>query len=325
VSNLLSKLSQFKRWPTAVGVAALLVSLALPLLIDNDYVVRVCTIVWLYGVLCMSLNFIMGFGGMLSFGHHAFYGIGAYATAMLMTRHGFGFAPAMLCATALTFGFALVVGIPVTRVRGDYLVLITMAFAEIFRLVMQGWQNFTNGQMGIVGVPSPSMLGMSIESNTQFYYLAFVMMLLTLGILTVLARSKFGRALIAIREDELAARTNGINTGLYRLLAFAIGCMFAGFAGSFLAVYLTTVAPSNFTLNEGVLMIVMAIVGGLGSLPGSILGAGVLLFATELFRGVYRYRLLIIGLIMVVVLLRHPQGIMGIAAYRRANGKKGGR
>ncbi|MFH1140005.1 MAG: branched-chain amino acid ABC transporter permease [Pseudomonadota bacterium] len=308
-----------------LAIFALLVvsALILPLAVKNEYFLRVLIMVWIYSILSMSLNFIVGFSGALSFGHHAFYGIGAYTTALLMTTQHTPFLPALGASIVVTFLFGALVGIPVTRVRGDYLVLLTLAFGEIFRLVMQGWIDFTGGQMGVVGIPAPMILGFKIRTNFHFYYLSLGLLIFTYATLRTVAKSRIGRAMIAIREDELAASTNGVNTGLYKLLNFALGCMYAGLAGSFMAVYMTAIAPSNFTLNEGVLMIVMVIVGGLGSLAGSILGAAVMLISTEAFRSVYQYRLLIIGLIMILVLLWRPQGIMGIGAWKRAS-KKGG-
>ncbi|MBF0529522.1 MAG: branched-chain amino acid ABC transporter permease [Deltaproteobacteria bacterium] len=304
------------------GLFTLLVA-AIPLVVENEYILRVMIMIWIYSILTLSLNFIIGFSCTLSFGHHAFYGIGAYTTGLLMTEQGMSFIPAIILSVIVTFIFGLIVGVPVTRVRGDYLVLLTLAFGEIFRLVMQGWISFTGGHMGIVGIPAPGLFDYRITTNFQFYYLGMILVALTFFSLEVLTKSKVGRAMIAIREDELAASSSGVNTGAYKLLNFALGCMFAGLAGGFLAVYMTAIAPSNFTLGEGVLMIVMVIVGGLGSLPGSILGAAAMLFATEAFRDVYTYRLLIIGLIMILVLIWHPQGIMGIGAWKRSTKPKG--
>jgi branched-chain amino acid transport system permease protein len=279
--------------------------------------------IFVYSVLALSLNFIAGFTGLLSCAHAAFYGIGAYTTAILMTRYSLNYLPALLASGGVTFLFGILIGLPVVRIRGDYFCLITIAFGEIFRIVMQGWQSFSGGQMGIVGIPPPTIFGFEIISNFQFYYLGLAFLITTFLVLSVLANSRIGRAMIAIREDELAASTMAINVGYYKLLNFAIGTFFAGIAGSFLAIYLTTIAPSNFTLGESVLMIVMVILGGLGSFPGSVLGATLLLFATELFRAVYRFRLLIIGFIMLIVLLWHPQGIMGIRAWQRAGKERG--
>ncbi len=314
------KLERFK--PLFI-VLVLISAFALPLAVKNEYFLRVLVMIWIYSILSISLNFIIGFSSSLSFGHHAFYGIGAYTTALMMTMLGAPFLYALAASIVVTFLFGVAVGIPVTRVRGDYLVLLTLAFGEMFRLTMQGWIDFTGGQMGVVGIPAPVIWGFKIKTNFHFYYLALVLLILTYVTLHTITRSRIGRAMIAIREDELAASTSGINAGFYKLLNFSLGCMYAGVAGSFMAVYMTAIAPSNFTLNEGVLMIVMVIVGGLGSFAGSIIGAAVMLISTEAFRSVYQYRLLIIGLIMVLVLLWRPQGIMGVGAWKKISQKGG--
>jgi len=301
----------------------LIALLLIPLFVKNEYFLRILVMIFIYSTLALGLNFIAGYVGLLSFGHAAFYGIGAYTTAILMTRYGFGFVPAFAASGIITFMSGVFLGLPLLRVRGDYLVLVTLAFGEIFRVLMQGLHNFSGGQMGIVGIPVPTIFGFRIFTNVQFYYVAFALVAFSLATLAYIESSKIGRAMMAIREDELAANTLGINTAFYKLLGFAIGTFFAGIAGSLLSVYLTAIAPSNFTLGESVLVIIMVIVGGLGSLPGSIIGAGVIISATELFRPVYQYRLLIIGSILVIVLSFHPQGIMGIKAWKRSNKDEG--
>jgi branched-chain amino acid transport system permease protein len=316
-------LSRSRKWKVLAYGLSLCVLCLLPIVVKNEYIIRIFTMIFIYAVLALGLNFVVGFTGLLSFGHAAFYGIGAYTTAILMTRYGFGYVPALVASGIVTFIFGILLGLPVVRIRGDYLCLVTIAFGEIFRLLMQGWQSFSGGQMGIVAIPAPVILNYRITANSQFFYLGLILVVITFLILSIFANSKEGRAMIALREDELAASTMGINTAYYKVLNFAVGTAFAGVAGSLFAVYMTVVAPVNFTLGESVLMIVMVIVGGLGSLPGAVVGAAVLLFATELFRGVYQYRLLIIGFIMLIVLLWHPQGIMGIRAWRRVEEEGG--
>lgn len=302
----------------------LLVVLLLPLVIKDDYVLRILVMIFIYSIAVLGLNFIIGYSGLLAFGHSAFIGIGAYTTGLLMTELGVGFWPSLGASMLTTTVFGFLVGIPAVRIRGDYLVLVTMAFGEVFRLVMQGWQSLAHGQMGIVGIPAPTVFGHQILTNPQFYYLSLFFLLASLAILSILGNSKIGRAMIAIREDELAASTLGINAFYYKLINFVIGAFFAGIAGSIFAVYLTAVSPSNFTMGESVLMIIMVIVGGIGSLPGSIVGTALLLLATELFRPIYKFRLLIIGLILLAVLLWHPEGIMGNRTLHQAKAKKEG-
>lgn len=298
-----------------VLVAAVLI--ALPHILSSQYyLLGMVNFLIIYGILCLGLNLILGFTGLLSLGHAAFYGIGGYATAILMTRYGFGFLPALFCSGILALLAALLLGIPAGKVRGDYFTLLTIAFGEIFRLVVQGWIGFTGGAMGIVGIPIPTVFGISIRTETDFYYLGLALLIITYLVLALITKSKVGRAFVAVREDELAAKTMGINTPLYVIAAFTIGSFFAAVAGSFLAVYQTTVTPSNFRLEESCLMIIMVIVGGMGNLWAPLAGVVIMTLATEMFRSLAEYRMLIIGSIMILVLLFRPQGIFGTSAFK---------
>ncbi|MCM2283138.1 MAG: branched-chain amino acid ABC transporter permease [Desulfobacula sp.] len=288
----------------------------LPHIMTDTYYLGIINYMILYVILCMGLNLILGYAGLLSLGHAAFYGLGGYTTAILITRYGFGFLSCLILSGAIALLFGILLGLPTRKVRGDYFCLLTIAFGEIFRLVAQAWIGFTNGAMGIVGIPIPSILGWSIRTEVDFYYLGLILLGFTWITLSLLVHSKFGRAFIAIREDELAASVMGINTAVYKIIVFGIGCFYAGLAGSYLAVYQTTVTPSNFRLEESCLMIIMVIVGGMGSLLAPIAGVIIMTLATEYFRGIAEYRMLIIGVIMVAVLLFRPQGIFGTSAFK---------
>jgi len=290
--------------------------LALPHMMDNTYYLGLVNYMILFSILCMGLNLILGYAGLLSLGHAAFYGLGGYTTAILITRYGVGFLPCLILSGVIALLFGILLGLPTRKVRGDYFCLLTIAFGEIFRLVAQAWIDFTNGAMGIVGIPIPTLLGWSIRTEIDFYYLGLGLLVFTWGSLSLLVNSRFGRAFIAIREDELAASVMGINTALYKIIVFGIGCFYAGLAGSYLAVYQTTVTPSNFRLEESCLMIIMVIVGGMGSLLAPIAGVVIMTLATEYFRDISEYRMLIIGVIMVAVLLFRPQGIFGTSAFK---------
>jgi branched-chain amino acid transport system permease protein len=214
----------------------------------------------------------------------------------------------------MVFGFLL--GLPTRNVRGDYFCLLTLAFGEIFRLVTQAWIGFTGGAMGIVGIPIPKVFGWEIKTELDFYFLGIALLGFTYVTLLMLTESKFGRAFVAIREDELAASVMGINTPLYKILTFCIGSFYAGLAGSYLAVYQTTVTPSNFRLEESCLMIIMVIVGGMGRLEATFPGVAMMAIAIEFFRPIAEYRLLLIGMIMILVLLFRPQGLLGASAFK---------
>ncbi len=297
------------------GLLLLLISVPLALS-EEPYLLAIVNFTIVYAILCLGLNLILGYAGLLSLGHAAFYGVGAYATAILMTRHGFGFLPALLISGLLALILGFVLGLPTRKVRGDYFCLLTIAFGEIFRLVSQAWIDFTGGAMGIVGIPIPTVLGWQIKSERDFYLLGIVLLLFTYVTLRMLIDSKYGRAFIAIREDELAASVMGINTSSYKILTFSIGCLYAGLAGSYLAVYQTTVTPSNFRLEESCLMIIMVIVGGMGRLEATFAGVALMTIAIEFLRQFAEYRLLLIGAIMILVLLFRPQGLFGDSSFR---------
>ncbi len=305
-----------KTLKTVVVLGIVILLLMLPLFIKNPYILGTLNFMILFGVCCMGLDLILGYTGLLSLGHAAFYGIGAYTTAILMVRHGFGFVPAFIISGMVTFLIALLLAIPTRKVRGDYFCLITIAFGEIFRLVAVAWIGFTGGAMGIVGIPIPRILGYALRTEADYYYFGLALLAFTYVTLYLLVHSRFGRAFIAIREDELAAQAMGVNTPMYMIMSFTIGSIYAGLAGSLLAVYQTTVTPSNFKLEDSCLMIIMVIVGGMGRLWASLLGVFLMTVATELFRPLDSYRMMIIGAIMIGVLLFRPQGLFGISAFK---------
>ncbi len=309
-------ISALVKSPKIQAVFFSLVLLALPHIVTNMYYMGIVNYMILYTILCMGLNLILGYTGLLSLGHAAFYGLGGYTTAILITRYGFGFLPCLILSGIVALLFGMLLGLPTRKVRGDYFCLLTIAFGEIFRLVAQAWIELTNGAMGIVGIPIPSIFGWSIRTEIDFYYLGVILLVFTYVTISLLVHSRFGRAFVAIREDELAASVMGINTAIYKIIVFGIGCFYAGLAGSYLAVYQTTITPSNFRLEESCLMIIMVIVGGMGSLLAPIAGVIVMTLATEYFRGISEYRMLIIGVIMVAVLLFRPQGIFGTSAFK---------
>jgi len=307
--------SKKRKWLLLGGLIACL--LLVPMFVTDIYILSILNMMVVYSILCLGLNLILGFTGLLSLGHAAFYGIGAYTTAIMMTRYDFGFVAAFCASAVLALVVGIVIAIPTRKVRGDYFCLITLAFGEIFRLVATSWIEFTRGAMGIVRIPMPKIFGIAIVTETHFYYLGLGILIFTYLAIKAITDTRYGRAFIAIREDELAADTMGINTSMYKIMAFSIGCLFAGMAGSFLAVYQTAVTPSNFRLEESCLMIIMVIVGGMGrNLLAPLAGVVVMTVATEVFRSTAEYRMLIIGLIMILVLLLRPQGIFGSSSFK---------
>ncbi len=294
----------------------LVLVLALPWLMPNPYYLHISTLAILYCILALGLNLIVGCAGLLNLGYAAFYGIGAYTTALLSVNFGFNFWLCLVCSILVAVGAGVVLGTPALRLRGDYLAIVTLGFGEIFRLVARNWDSLTNGPRGISGIPAPKIFGFVFVQPVHFYYLALGIGLFALVFQSRLNNSKVGRALVAIREDEIAAESLGINTTAYKLLAFALSSAFAGIAGCFFASWQGFVSPESFTFMESVIILSMVVLGGMGSLVGVIFGAVILVVLPEMLRQFAEMRILFLGLAMVIIMIFRPQGLLG--NWRRA-------
>lgn len=295
---------------------ALLIFLALlvcvPVFITNTYILKVMNNVMLYAVIALSVNLILGFCGLLDFGRSAFVGIGTYSFALLMTHvAGFPWIVGFFLAGLFTALLGWLVGCFLRRTSFDYLTLLTIGIVEIVRLFLVNCTSITNGAMGITGVPKPSLFGFQIRSHAQFYYFALFLLIVCYLLINRLINSYKGRALMAIRDDEIAAAFSAINIPKYKAFCFGIASFFTGIGGAAMVSYTGYASPYNFTIDEGLILCQMAILGGLGSLPGSVLGAVILVVVPELSRTAYDYRLLIMGVMMVVLMLFCPDGLLG--------------
>lgn len=306
-------MEKLKKKPHGVAAGILLATVLLPLVITDDYVLRILIMSGIFVMLTLSLNLVTGFTGQFCLGWAAFYGIGAYTSALLTMKAGLSFWLAMPLGGFMAALFGLLLGLPTMRLKEIYLAITTLGFGEIIRLIMLNWTDLTRGSMGLPGIPAPSILSYEISSNQAYYYFILVLVLITVAAMRRLIDSRTGRALIAIREDELAAKSMGIDVTAYKMLAFAVGAFFAGLAGSFYAHYTSFIDPHTFSFTESIAILAMAVLGGLGSINGSILGAVILTVVPELLRGIAEYRLIVFGLIMMAVMLLRPQGIFGKA------------
>jgi branched-chain amino acid transport system permease protein len=307
----------------AVGLGLLAVAVAAPLLSPNDYVTGVLTRICLYATLALGLNIVVGFAGLLDLGYVAFFGIGSYLYAFLASPH-FGIhlpfllaLPIIIVATAFS---GVLIGAPTLRLRGDYLAIVTLGFGEITYLLLINLDrpplNITGGPNGIIAIDAPAFAGFVLTGNSQYYYLFLVTLLLVLGASARLRDSRIGWAWQAIREDELAARVMGINTTVAKLQAFAIGAAFAGIGGAFLASWQRSVFPDNFLFTESVNILAMVILGGMGNLPGVVLGAALLVAFPEIFRDFQVYRMLVFGLLLMVLMIFRPLGLLSVQGRR---------
>lgn len=289
--------------------------LLFPLVVTNNYIIRIAILVFIYSMLSLGLNLITGFAGQISLGHAAFYGIGAYSTALLSLRLGIPFPMTLVGSGIIACFFGFLVGIPTFKVEGDYLCVVTLGFAEIVRLVFLNWMSLTRGPMGLPGIPPAQIFSFVFSSNTSYYYLFLFLTAATFFVIQRIVDSQIGRAFKAVREDSLAASVMGVNIVYYKILAFAIGSFFAGIAGSCFAHYLMFVGPNSFTVDESLIILQTIILGGLGSIPGCLLGTVIMVVLPEISRPIYMYRELWSGIVLVCLVLWRPQGIMGKVTF----------
>lgn len=290
--------------------------MAAPLVISSQYIIHIIITILLYSILSVSLNFVSGIAGQISVGHAAFYGIGAYTTSILMMSFKIPFSISMLCGGFLAGIFGLLLGIPSLRIQGNYLCIITLGFGEIVKLILLNWDKVTNGPMGISGIPSPNFLSILNDSNLNFYYLALLLFIICYIFIYKLTYSKYGFLMIAVRDDEIAAKTLGVNVSLIKLFAFIVSSFIAGFVGGFYAAYVSYISPESFMFKESITILAMVIIGGKGNIKGSIIGAVLLVLIPELLREFNNYRMLFYGIALVLMIIFRPDGIYGLK-YRK--------
>jgi len=282
------------------------------------YLIHIAILVCIYGILGLSLNLVVGETGLLSVTQAAFFGIGAYATALLLTGLGLNFFLAALLGMLLTGAIALSIGIVLSRLAGDYYALGTFGFNVIVWSVLLNWQSLTRGPLGIPGIPRLAIFGLQFSDNLSFLILAALALAGVYGVSSFITSSSFGRVLHAIREDEQMISVFGYRVVYYKLVVFTVSAMLAALAGSFFASYITFIDPSSFTLNESIFILAIIILGGLSSHRGAVLGAFLLIVLPEALRFVgfpsdiaAQMRQVVYGLILILLMLYRPQGLLG--------------
>ena len=283
-----------------------------------EYLTHLAILFAIYAILALSLNLIMGYTGLLSLSHAAFYGIGAYTTAILMTQYDFNFFLSVLIGIVHAMIASFLIGLVLSKFKGDYYTLGSLGFNIIVFAVMLNWQGLTRGPLGIPGIPRPSLFGFSFSENFHFLLLTAFFLFLVYSAVKFITDSSFGRALKAIREDDEATAVFGYNTHHFKLAVFVIGAGLAAVAGSLVASYITYIDPTTFSVNESVFLWSIIILGGLANLKGSLLGALFLILLPEILRFVglpneiaAQTRLGIYGLLLVIFMLYKPQGFLG--------------
>ena len=281
----------------------------LPLLADA-YWIDVCVIIGLYALLALSLNVILGQAGIFHMGHAAFWAVGAYVTAILNTVCHWPILWTMPLAGSAAALFALLVARPIIRLRGDYLLIVTIGIVEIVRIaLLNDIFGLTGGANGIFGIGRPTIFGMKIAKGIHFYYLVWSMVGASLLLFHCLWHSRFGRALNYIKEDDIAAEGCGIHVTRYKLLAFVLGAFWAGMAGTLYAAKMMTIAPESFNFWESVVIFAVVILSG-GSQLGVLVSAFLFIGLPEVLRGFSDYRMLLFGLAMMGMMIGRPQGLL---------------
>jgi len=297
------------------GIVLVVLAL-LPLVIKSSYVIHLAIVIGIFCILALGLEIILGLTGLFSLGHAAFYGMGAYVSALLSLRLGMNFWLALVISVVVTGLFGIVLGFPALRLKGDYLAIATLGFGEIFRLILVNWDKLTRGPMGLPGIPRPSIMGFHFDNRLPYYYLIIVFFAIAFAVAMRLPHTYLGRAFKAIRDDEDAASFMGINITKYKIIAFVMGGMFAGLAGSFYAHYVTFISPDTFLYQDSALALTMVFLGGAGTIVGPVVGAVILVVLPEMLRFLVEWRMLVVGALMVIMMIYRPQGIMGGGAIK---------
>jgi branched-chain amino acid transport system permease protein len=300
------------RWSMALwallGLALLLI---LPLVIKSAYHTRLLNLVGINILLVLGLNFILGYAGLLSFAQVGFFLVGAYTGGILSVDYGISFWLALPISALVAGACAWIIGIPTLRLRGHYFAFATFAFAEIVRLVALNWQELTHGATGITGIPSPAIGGFEIDSDRSFYYLVLAIIIFGAAVAFRLERSSFGRALFAIREGELAAESMGIETAKVKMIAFILSALYAGVAGALYGPLNSVISPDVFSFDVSVVVLVSLLLGGAGTIIGSVVGTVLITLLPEWLRVLQDYYMVVYGAGIVLLMIFLPNGLLG--------------
>lgn len=283
-----------------------------------EYLIHLGVLVGIYSILGISLNLVVGYTGLLSITQAAFYGIGGYSTAILLSNFGMNFFLSVVIGVAITVVMSLAIGYVLSRFRGDFFALGSFGFNIIIYSIMLNWQSLTRGPLGIPGIVRPKIFDFVLSDNLHFLILVAVVVALIYFISWYVVNSSFGRVLKAIREDEDAISVFGYNTLFYKLTIFVISSGMAAVAGSLFATYITFIDPSTFVLNESIFVLSIIILGGLANLRGSVIGAVILILLPEILRFVgfpsdiaAQMRQVVYGVLLIVLMMYRPQGLVG--------------
>jgi len=305
--------------------AAIFVITAVFPMFGDDYLVSVAQSAMFYMLLALGLNVIVGYCGMCDLGYAAKFAIGAYTTGILIRTFGWSFWATLPISILVSVVIALIIGAPTLKLRSDYLAIVTLGFAEIVRITAQNLE-ITGRASGIHAITRPHFFGLHLTRITHWYYVFLILVVVYIFISYRIRHSRFGRALAYIKEDEDAAQAMGVNTTMYKLYAYAIGAVLGGVAGSFFAVRMTSISPGSFDFTQSANIMLAVILGGMGKIPGVIIGAAFFAIFPELFRflpeiggiRISDMRMLFFGLLLIIVMIKRPQGLWPERRKRRS-------
>jgi branched-chain amino acid transport system permease protein len=281
-----------------------------PILCSNPYFLRLVVLTFIFSILAMSLNLLLGFTGIISLGHATFFGIGAYTTGILSTKLGLPFWVILPVSAGVPVIVAILFGLLTLKsLKELYFGLASWGLGEIIYAVYVNTE-YLGGTNGVRGIPEPALLGFSISSDLSFYYLTLVFAIFTYLSLELLLLSRIGRAWVAVRESPVVAGVMGVNVLIFQLISLSVSAFYAGIAGTLFAYYETYISPGTFNIWESIVIICMVLVGGRRSLPGSALGAAIFTFLPELLRPIGEYRMIVYGFILLLTILFKPKGLI---------------
>ena len=289
-----------------------------------EYLLHILIYIGIYTILSVSLNLLVGYAGLLSIAHASFYGVGAYAAALLALKVHSPFLLNLVLAVIGAAAIGILLGVPSLRIKEDYFAIATFAFQVIIFSVLNNWVSFTGGPMGLSGIPQPKIFGFTVSTHLEFLVLVYLLCALTLLVCRRIVTSPFGRVLKAIREDEIFTQAFGKNIDTFKVKVFMISAALAAVAGVIYATYISFIDPTSFTIMESIFIISIVIIGGAGSLWGPVIGSVVLVTMPELLRFIglpnaiaANLRQILYGSLLVIFMLWRPQGFIGEYSFEK--------
>ncbi|GAC1574580.1 MAG: branched-chain amino acid ABC transporter permease [Candidatus Elarobacter sp.] len=294
-------------WAVAAAVA-----LALPLFHLNDYLLQVIATAYITAIAVYGLNVILGYTGLLNLGHAAFFGIGAYGVALLETKAGWPFWPALLAGCSASVALGFLVGVVSLRTRGNYFAIFTAAIGVMITTVFTNWQEFSGGNIGIVNIPPPGAIGpLSFDGAVPKYYLVLLALAFAIVVCALVRGSLLGRTFVAIANNEDLARATGVDVPRVKLVSFMISTFLAGLAGGMFSMYIGFLGPDSSGIDVTFEQLLFLVIGGIGTLSGPLVGTLLLEFVTQWLQGLQQYRFIIFGPMLVILVIFFPHGIAG--------------